>query len=100
MSAHLSSADAAWLHMDRPTNLMVINSVLLFDGPVDFERIKGIYGRRLIGRYPRFASAWSRAACRCAPRAGRTTRTSISSTTCTIWRYRRRATHTAAAADQ
>ena len=31
MSDHLSSADAAWLHMDRPTNLMVINSVLLFD---------------------------------------------------------------------
>ena len=28
MSTHMSSADAAWLHMDRPTNLMVINSVL------------------------------------------------------------------------
>jgi hypothetical protein len=22
----MSTADAAWLHMDRPTNLMVINS--------------------------------------------------------------------------
>ena len=31
MTARFSSADAAWLHMDRPTNLMVINSVLLFD---------------------------------------------------------------------
>jgi hypothetical protein len=31
MSSHtMSGADAAWLHMDRPTNLMVINSVLWF----------------------------------------------------------------------
>ena len=54
MTGHLSSADAAWLHMDRPTNLMVINSVLLFDEPLDAERVKQIYRRRLIGRYPRF----------------------------------------------
>ena len=54
MSGHLSSADAAWLHMDRPTNLMVINSVLLFDEPLDFELVKDVHRRRLIGRYPRF----------------------------------------------
>jgi len=54
MSGHLSSADVAWLHMDRPTNLMVINSVLLFDEPVDFARVKETYRRRLIGPYPRF----------------------------------------------
>ena len=54
MSTRLSSADAAWLHMDRPTNLMVINSVLLFDEPLDVSRIKQVYRRRLIGRYPRF----------------------------------------------
>jgi hypothetical protein len=24
----MSNADAAWLHMDRPTNLMVITSVM------------------------------------------------------------------------
>jgi diacylglycerol O-acyltransferase / wax synthase len=54
MSSHLSSTDAAWLHMDRPTNLMVINSVLLFDQPFDVERVKEVYRRRLIGRYPRF----------------------------------------------
>ena len=35
MSTRLSYADTAWLHMDRPTNLMVINSVELFDGPLD-----------------------------------------------------------------
>jgi hypothetical protein len=27
----LPSAGAAWLHMDRPTNLMVTNSAMLFD---------------------------------------------------------------------
>ena len=54
MSAHLSSADTAWLRMDRPTNLMVITSVLLFDEPVDIERIRQVYRHRLVGRYPRF----------------------------------------------
>jgi hypothetical protein len=41
MNARLSSADTAWLHMDRPTNLMVINTVFLFDEPVDWDRVKG-----------------------------------------------------------
>ena len=54
MSAHLSSADRAWLHMDRPTNLMVINSVELFDRPLDWERFKQITQTRLVDRYPRF----------------------------------------------
>jgi diacylglycerol O-acyltransferase len=54
MSGRLSSADAAWLHMDRPTNLMVINSVLLFDEPVDWERLKLITAERLVNRYPKF----------------------------------------------
>lgn len=54
MSAHLSRADTAWLHMDRPTNLMVINSVELFDKPLDWERYKQIVQRRLIDSYPRF----------------------------------------------
>ena len=36
MTEVLSAADAGWLHMDRPTNLMVINCVLLFDQPVDW----------------------------------------------------------------
>ena len=54
MSARLSSADTAWLHMDRPSNLMVINSVDLFDQPVDWGRVKEITQTRLIDRYPRF----------------------------------------------
>jgi hypothetical protein len=54
MSSHLSSADTAWLRMDRPTNLMVITSVMLFDEPVDIEQIRHVYHQRLVGRYPRF----------------------------------------------
>jgi diacylglycerol O-acyltransferase len=54
-SQHLSSADAAWLHMDRPTNLMVINSVLRFDERIDPERLAGVVRARLIAPYPRFS---------------------------------------------
>jgi diacylglycerol O-acyltransferase len=54
MSNRLSNADTAWLHMDRPTNLMVINSVLLFDAPVDWKRVTEVIQRRLVDRYPRF----------------------------------------------
>jgi diacylglycerol O-acyltransferase / wax synthase len=50
----MSSADAAWLHMDRPTNLMVINAVLLFDQPLDIDRVKRVCAERLIGRFPKF----------------------------------------------
>jgi diacylglycerol O-acyltransferase / wax synthase len=53
-TGRLSTADAAWLHMDRPTNLMVINSVMLFDEPVDWQRYKEVLQTRLVDRYPRF----------------------------------------------
>jgi len=51
----MSNADAAWLHMDRPTNLMVVNAVLWTDAPVDIERIRAIVRERLIDRFPRFS---------------------------------------------
>jgi diacylglycerol O-acyltransferase / wax synthase len=54
MSTRFSSADAAWLHMDRPTNLMVINSLSLFDEPVDWARVIEIHQQRLVDPYPRF----------------------------------------------
>jgi WS/DGAT/MGAT family acyltransferase len=50
----MSSADAAWLHMDRPTNLMVINSVLWFDEPVDWDAYKALVRERLVERFDRF----------------------------------------------
>src|SRR5512144_1449912 len=50
----MSNADAAWLHMDRPTNLMVINSVMWFDEPLDLDRVREILRVRLVERFPRF----------------------------------------------
>ncbi len=55
MSAQrMHNADAAWLHMDRPTNLMVVNSILWFDEPVDIERAKEVLRARFVERFPRF----------------------------------------------
>jgi len=50
----MGSADAAWLHMDRPQNLMVINGVLWFDEPLDWERLREIVLERLVTPFPRF----------------------------------------------
>ncbi len=50
----LPSADVAFLHMDRPTNLMVINFVMLFDEQLDAERLRAVIHTRLVTRYPRF----------------------------------------------
>ncbi len=50
----MNSADAAWLHMDRPTNLMVVNSVLWFEEPMDLERGRDVVRERLVERFPRF----------------------------------------------
>jgi diacylglycerol O-acyltransferase / wax synthase len=50
----MNTADAAWLHMDRPTNLMVVNSVLWFEEPMDLERGREIVRERLVERFPRF----------------------------------------------
>lgn len=50
----MPSADAAWLRMDRPTNLMIINGVLLFDEPLDWALVREIVRERFVERYPRF----------------------------------------------
>ncbi|MGZ6673627.1 MAG: WS/DGAT/MGAT family O-acyltransferase [Solirubrobacteraceae bacterium] len=50
----MGAADAAWLHMDRPTNLMVVNSLLWFDEPLDIERAREVVRERLVERFPRF----------------------------------------------
>ena len=55
MSAQrMSNADAAWLHMDRRTNLMVVNALLWFEEPVDADRVKEILRSRLVEPFPRF----------------------------------------------
>jgi hypothetical protein len=50
----MSNADAAWLHMDRPTNLMVVNALLWFEEPVDASRVREILRSRLVEPFPRF----------------------------------------------
>ena len=50
----MSSADAAWLHMDSRTNLMVINAVLWFDEPLDWDAARATVMERIVDRFPRF----------------------------------------------
>ena len=50
----MSSADSAWLHMDRPNNLMVITGALWFDEPLDWDELRGVISSRLVDRFPRF----------------------------------------------
>jgi diacylglycerol O-acyltransferase / wax synthase len=50
----MSTADAAWLRMDRPTNLMIVNSVLWFDEPVDWDRCRAVFLDRIVARFDRF----------------------------------------------
>lgn len=50
----MSNVDKAWLEMDSPVNLMVINGVMLFDEVIDFERFTVILQKRLVGRFSRF----------------------------------------------
>jgi len=53
MTEPLSSVDHAWLRMDEPTNLMMINGVLALDEPVDFDRLRSVFRERLVV-LPRF----------------------------------------------
>jgi WS/DGAT/MGAT family acyltransferase len=49
----MSAVDAAWLRMDRPTNLMMIVGVVVFDGRVDFRRFRRTIEERFLA-FPRF----------------------------------------------
>ena len=50
----IGPVDTIWLNMDRPNNLMVIDSVMVLEGPVDWDRLLEVYRRRLLDRYPVF----------------------------------------------
>jgi diacylglycerol O-acyltransferase len=50
----MDPADVAWLHMDRPTNLMVVNNVLWFDAPVDQGAVLQLFQDRVVSRFRRF----------------------------------------------
>jgi len=49
----MSRADAAWLHMEEPTNLMMITALFTFRGVVDAERFRQMIEERLLP-YERF----------------------------------------------
>ncbi|MCX7156662.1 MAG: wax ester/triacylglycerol synthase family O-acyltransferase [Rhodocyclales bacterium] len=50
----MSAVDTAWLRMDRPTNLMMIVGVMVFNESIDFERLRNTVEARMVGRYRRF----------------------------------------------
>ena len=45
----LSPIDTAWFRMEHPTNLMMITGFFLFEQPLEFEAIKDLLERRLLG---------------------------------------------------
>lgn len=53
-SETFSSVDAAWLHMDTPSNLAVITGIISFETPPDFKRVKRNFERRLLLVHRRF----------------------------------------------
>ncbi|MCE9514554.1 MAG: wax ester/triacylglycerol synthase family O-acyltransferase [Mycobacterium sp.] len=52
----LGIQDALWLEMDRPNNLMVVDSVVWTAEPLDFDRLRDVVSERLVDRYPVFSS--------------------------------------------
>ena len=50
----MDPADVVWLHMDRPANLMVVNTVLWFDVPVDQASVLQLFQERVVWRFRRF----------------------------------------------
>ena len=55
----MSTVDTAWLRMDSDCNLMMIVAVLMFDEPVDVQRLKHVMHTRLL-TYQRFRSRVAR----------------------------------------
>ncbi len=51
----MSAIDAAWLRMDRPTNLAIITSVMWLARPPDWDAVEALLRERLIDRFPRFS---------------------------------------------
>ncbi len=49
----MSMVDNAWLHMEMPTNLMMVGSLVFFDAPFDREQLLATLRTRLLN-HPRF----------------------------------------------
>jgi diacylglycerol O-acyltransferase len=57
----LGVQDALWLEMDRPSNLMVVDSLVWTATPIDWDRFEAVARERLWERYPVFRSVAVRA---------------------------------------
>lgn len=44
--------DQSWLHMDRPNNLMYIQSVMWFDTTPDWDKVTEVIQTRAVGHFP------------------------------------------------
>lgn len=49
----MSPVDVAWLSMEEPTNLMMVNAVITFDKPLDMDRVRKVFEYRWL-RFDRF----------------------------------------------
>lgn len=50
----MSGVDAAWLHLETATSLMMITGVLWFDDPVDWQAVEEVLQARLVDQHLRF----------------------------------------------
>ncbi len=53
MRTPVANVDAAWLHMDHPTNLMVVTALMVLDTPMSLRQVQGVLERSL-AKLPRF----------------------------------------------
>lgn len=49
----MSRVDTAWLRMERPTNLMMISGVMMFETPLDIKTLRKVIESKFLS-YPRF----------------------------------------------
>lgn len=49
----MSRVDTAWLRMERPTNLMMITGVMMFESPLDLKTLRKVIETKFLA-YPRF----------------------------------------------
>lgn len=52
----ISVQDALWLNMDRPNNLMIIDSLMWLRDQPDWDAVKQVVDERMVQRFPVFSS--------------------------------------------
>lgn len=53
-SQPVAPVDAVWLHMDDPTNLMMVTAVLWVEGQLGPDELRALVLERVVGPYPHF----------------------------------------------